>query len=159
MFSVVLSLCPYCFKGDILLSQGVICPLIQSAMLLLPMPADADAGSCLPLCSWRQTTHWCVYWAWGLTLIYIGQVVLVAAYSFLSHEVGVGAAPSRRTIFVVNVYHYVVVGTLAHGAMQPCCPLLRTYLNKAKLDAAEATLHKVDSHLVVVVAYLCIFAI
>ena len=51
VFSVVLSLCPYCFKGDILLSQVVICPLIQSAMLLLPMPADADAGSCLPLCS------------------------------------------------------------------------------------------------------------
>ena len=66
--------------------------------------------------------------------------LLVAAYALLCHEVGVGAAPSRRAILVVNIYHYVVVGTLAHGTMQPCGPLLRTYLNKAELDAADAPL-------------------
>ena len=48
VFSIVHSFCPYCFKGDILLSQGVICPLIQSAKPRRPMAADADGGSCQP---------------------------------------------------------------------------------------------------------------
>ena len=66
--------------------------------------------------------------------------LLVAAYALLCHKVGIGATPNSRTILVVDVYHYMMVSTLANGIVQPCGPLLRTYLNKAKLDAADAPL-------------------
>ena len=66
--------------------------------------------------------------------------LLVAAYALLCHKVGICAAPTSRTILVVDVYHDVVIGTLANGIVQPCGPLLRTYLNKAKLDAADTPL-------------------
>ena len=65
---------------------------------------------------------------------------LIATDALLRHEIRISAAPSRRTILIVNIHHDVMVGTLPHGLMQPSSPLLRTDLHEAKLDAADAPL-------------------
>ena len=60
--------------------------------------------------------------------------LFVAANALLRHQIGVGAAPSRRSVFVVNVHHQLVLGTFLHGIVQPGGPHLIAYLHEAELD-------------------------
>ena len=60
--------------------------------------------------------------------------LFVAANTLLRHQVGIGAAPSCRAVFVVNIHHQLVFGAFLHGLMQPGGPHLIAYLYEAELN-------------------------
>ena len=79
-------------------------------------------------CEWK---NYIVICCWHL---------LIASDALLGHQVRTSAAPSRRAILIVDIHHDVIIGTLLHGIVKPGSPLLRTNLNKTKLDTADAPL-------------------
>ena len=66
--------------------------------------------------------------------------LLVAAHALLRHKVGIRAAPSRRAVLVVDVYHQPVGGTLLYGLVQPRSPLLAAHLHEAELQSLYSPL-------------------
>ncbi len=66
--------------------------------------------------------------------------LLIATDTFLCHEVRIGAAPTCRAVFVMDVNHDMISRAFLDGLVQPCCPFLRADLYEAELDSAHAPL-------------------
>ena len=66
--------------------------------------------------------------------------LLVATHTFLGEQVRQCATEASWTIFVMDVHHQVVAGTLQDSLMEPGRPLLTAHMDKTELHTTDAPL-------------------
>ena len=65
---------------------------------------------------------------------------LVSAYALLSEQVGISARETRRPVFIMDIYHEMVLSSIAHHVMKPDSPAMRGIFHEAALHPDNAPL-------------------
>src|SRR5690606_32327912 len=64
-----------------------------------------------------------------------GISLLVTSNAFLGHKIRIGPRVPGRPIFIMNIYHHLVLSAFTNCLVKPGSPFLRTHVYETELNA------------------------